>query len=356
MKNSYDIIIAGASFAGLTCARALARRGMSVCVLERKENVRHSIHTTGILVKEAFDALQPPDHLVRKIRAVKLYSPSLKSIAIESDAYDFYVTDTPGLMEWMLEDARSAGATVLLGTPFESGEVQDGCVNVNKTFSARYLVGADGARSKVADTFNLGKNTKFLTGVEVEVSGVDMENALHCLIDKETARGYIGWAFESVGGIAQIGIACNDSKKPEIKVMMDLAGKLFDTSKIEIVARRGGLIPVGGVVKPFANDRVILVGDAAGMVSPLTAGGIHTALHYGAMLGEMLADHLLIGAPYPASMLEKRYPRFGYKHLLRGIMDLGVPNKVMEWTLFSRWFKSFARMVFFTEKTGAVLK
>jgi flavin-dependent dehydrogenase len=340
----------------LSCVKALAKRGVSVCVLERKENLRHSIHTTGILVKEAHELLHTPEHLVRRIKEVKLYSPSLKSIAIQSNNYEFYVTDTPALMEWMADDARAAGAEIRLNNPLISGEIKENNVLVNSDLESTYLIGADGARSKVADIFNLGKNTQFLTGVEVEATGIDMQDALHCLIDRNTARGYIGWAFESVGGIAQIGIACNDKQKPEIKVMMDLAGKLFDMKNATIVARRGGLIPVGGVVRPFANDRVILVGDAGGMVSPLTAGGIHTALHYGAMLGEMLADHLQHGAPYPAVQLQKLYPNFGYKHLLRSIMDIGVPNKIMEWTLFSNWFKAFARKVFFTQKKGAVLR
>lgn len=356
MKSSYDVIIAGASFAGLTCAKALAKRGLRTLVLERKENVRHSIHTTGICVKEAYALLAAPAHLIRKIAAVELYSPSLKSIRIEKSGYDFYVTDTPGLMEWMVEDAQHAGVEVLLGTPFTQATQERDQLLVNNRFETKFLVGADGARSKVADVFGLGKNTRFLTGVEVEMRGIpNMPDALHCLIDRGAARGYIGWAFPSVGGIAQIGIACNEHVKPDIKAMMELAGSLFDMKHAEIVARRGGLIPVGGVVKPYMRDNVILVGDAAGMVSPLTAGGIHTALHYGAMVGEKIAAHLLDGAPAPSISLQGMYPRFGIKHLLREIMDIGVPNTIMEMTLFSSWFKYLAKTVFFTEKKGDVL-
>ncbi|MGH7470069.1 MAG: NAD(P)/FAD-dependent oxidoreductase [Longimicrobiales bacterium] len=55
---------------------------------------------------------------------------------------------------------------------------------------------------------------------------------------------------------------------------------------------RAGMIPCGGVVAPVAARRVMLVGDAAGMVSPVTAGGIHTALKHGLAAGHAIADFL----------------------------------------------------------------
>ncbi len=351
------MIIAGASFAGLTCAKTLAQRGMNVCVLERKENLRHSIHTTGILVQEAYDLLKAPEHLIHRISTVKLYTPSMKQLSLSSDRYRFYVTDTPALMEWMAEDARAHGVEIKLNVPFHSGTATAEGIVVNERLHARFLVGADGARSRVADQFGLGKNTRFLTGVEVEVRGIQhSEDALYCLLDRTFARGYIGWAFPTVGGITQIGIACNDAAKPEINVMMDLATRWFDMTDASIVSRRGGLIPVGGVVTPFMRGNVILVGDAAGMVSPLTAGGIHTALHYGALVAYAIADHVQHGAPHPSKILAPLYPRFGYKHALRKLMDIGIPNAVMEATLFSRWFKQLANTVFFTQKHGTVLR
>jgi geranylgeranyl reductase family protein len=357
MNTTHDVIIAGASFAGITCARTLAKRGLRVCVLERKENVRHSIHTTGILVHEAYDLLKPPEYLVRKIRSVKLYSPSMKHVDVSSTDYTFYVTDTPALMEWMVAEAKKDGVEIRLNTPFEKAEQADDTIRVNDSLFCHFLIGADGARSRVAEQFGLGKNTQFLTGVEVEMSGIThRDDALYCLLDSITARGYIGWAFPTVGGITQIGIACNDKAKPEIKVMMDLAAQWFDMKDAHIVARRGGLIPVGGVVTPFMKDNVILVGDAAGMVSPLTAGGIHTALHYGAMVAEKIADHVLSHAPHPSVSLRGLYPKFGYKHVLRIIMDIGIPNAIMEMTLFSNWFKRLASFVFFSRKSGTVLR
>jgi flavin-dependent dehydrogenase len=52
------------------------------------------------------------------------------------------------------------------------------------------------------------------------------------------------------------------------------------------------MIPCGGVVSPVAAQRLLLVGDAAGLVSPVTAGGIHTALKHGLAAGHAIADYL----------------------------------------------------------------
>ena len=96
------------------------------------------------------------------------------------------------------------------------------------------------------------------------------------------------------------------------------------------MARRGGLIPVGGRVRPFATDDVVLVGDAAGLVSPLTGGGIHTALGSGRAAGLAIAAHLRDGAPPPARTLARAYPRFIVKRAFRAGLDLRPPNRMLD--------------------------
>lgn len=85
---------------------------------------------------------------------------------------------------------------------------------------------------------------------------------------------------------------------------------------MNIVARRAGLIPVGGPVDPIAGDRVLLVGDAAGLVSPLTAGGIHTALESGRAAAVAISSALArdSGAALTATI---DVPQFRTKRLLR---------------------------------------
>jgi flavin-dependent dehydrogenase len=104
------------------------------------------------------------------------------------------------------------------------------------------------------------------------------------------------------------------------------------------------------LVKPFANEQVILLGDAAGIVSPLTAGGIHTAMHYGVMLAETLADFLRSGGTHPANVLAKSYPRFYAKQLLRWGYERFAPNWFLNAALTNPLFTYSAEHVFFKRK------
>ncbi|MDX1554526.1 MAG: NAD(P)/FAD-dependent oxidoreductase, partial [Xanthomonadales bacterium] len=80
-------------------------------------------------------------------------------------------------------------------------------------------------------------------------------------------------------------------------------------------------IPCGGPVRPLGVPRALLAGDAAGIVSPLTAGGIHTALRYGVAAGHAIADFLDGRSGDPAEHVARLYPPFQAKRLLRAAFD-----------------------------------
>ena len=83
MSNSYDIIVIGAGFAGLACARRAVQRGLSVLVLDRKSEPGRHVHTTGILVQEAWEEWAAPAELVRRIGRVRVYAPSHQFVELE---------------------------------------------------------------------------------------------------------------------------------------------------------------------------------------------------------------------------------------------------------------------------------
>ena len=92
---------------------------------------------------------------------------------------------------------------------------------------------------------------------------------------------------------------------------------MFGYSAATVKERRSGRIPCGGPVSPFAATNVLLIGDAAGHVSPLTGGGIRLAFRYGRRAGQLIADHLTRHGPPPEQVLSKEMPGFAKKLLLR---------------------------------------
>ena len=351
----YDLAIVGAGFAGLACARSAALRGLSVLVLERQARAGQTIHTTGLLVKEAAERWEVPARLTRRIRGVRLYAPSLAYIDLAAAGYYFLATDTAALMQWLAEESRRAGASLRYGCPFHgaSRDASDLVLTATGT-RVRYLVGADGAHSTVARAFGLSRNRAFLLGIEAEyegIGGVDPDR-LHCFLDSELAPGYIGWVVPGVGGMAQVGLAARWPHKPDLRAFERKIAPLFDWGRARRVARRGGRIPVGGRIAAFARDRVLLVGDAAGIVSPLTAGGIHTALESGWRAAHTIADYLDAGGPDPARAAAAAYPRFAWKRLLRKLADLPLPNRFFDAVLGTAALRMIASSIYFHRRDG----
>jgi flavin-dependent dehydrogenase len=350
MAGSFDLAIVGGGFAGLVCARSAALRGLRTLVLERQPAPGHRIHTSGLLVKEVAERWEVPPRCTRRIRGVRLYGPSLSSIDLDAPGYYFLATDTRRLIGWFAREAGRAGAQVRFGTPFRGAcWAEDRVELLGCNAWARFVVGADGPRSAVARHFGLGGNRTFLQGVEAEmlgVRGLDPDR-LHCFLDTRLIPGYIGWAFIGVGGVAQVGLACRRPARPDLAAFIARLSVHFEFTDAHIIGRRGGLIPVGGRVTPFGGDRVLLVGDAAGIVSPLTAGGIHTALGSGWRAAHAIADHLLDGAPAPHRVIADAYPRYFWKRRLRQMLDAGPPNWLIDAGLATPLLRALAQTIYF---------
>lgn len=354
--QDWDLVVVGASFAGSACALAAAHRGLRVCVLERKHDPGERLHTTGIVVKEAAEQTwlnRLPAHLTRRIERVRLYSPRLRHLDLGAPGYYFLTTDTPGVMRWLAGELVAHGVDLRLGTAFTRATRGGMHWHVEGAGRTRFLVGADGARSRVAARLGLGAVRDHLLGVEYEFAGLALPepDALHCFVSKQYAPGYIGWLAQNPTGV-QAGIALRPGhgrpRRPDLDGFLErIAPAIGLPGGLRPSSVRAGPIPCGGAVSPLAGHGVILTGDAAGIVSPVTAGGIHSAWEHGWRIGDAIAAHLRDGGPPPERIAIEAAPAFRRKRALRWAFDRFQADWPFDLLLYSLPLRWAAELVYF---------
>jgi digeranylgeranylglycerophospholipid reductase len=355
-----DCVIVGASFAGLACALALARAGLRVTVLEKKADAGEKLHTTGIIVKDAVDQVaildELPPELTRRVNGVRLYAPNLQYADLAAPGYYFLTTDTPAVLRWLAGRAEQAGGRIRYRALFREARRLPSGFDLGEFGTTRFLVGADGPGSAVAKALGLGMSRQFLFGLEREYAGLELADPdrLHCFIDRRLAPGYIGWMVAAPGGI-QVGLAqrLHRRRRPAVEAMSAFLQKvapILDLREAQASSIRAGMIPCGGVVRPVAARRVLLTGDAAGMVSPVTAGGIHNALKHGLAAGHAISDYLAGRREDPSLWFVKSYPRFRVKRLLRFLFDRFQSDILFNAFLRTKALRAAASIVYFHHK------
>lgn len=301
------MIVIGAGLAGLHCARLLGRQGVRVLLADRKESLSSSVHTTGIFVRRTLEDFDLPDDcLGPAIRHVTLYSPARRRMELVSPHEEFRVGKMGRLYERYLEQCLRAGVSWSPGTRYAEHRLANGGVEVrldrgqaSRWIAARYLVGADGANSRVAANLRLERNREWIVGVEDVLTNVPLAGPprLHCFLDPVLAPGYLAWVAHDgedthvgVGGYAALfePVPALERFKASLRGIVDLGGS-------KLAERRGGRIPVSGVLRNIANTKGLLIGDAAGAVSPLTAGGLDPCLRLSDLAAKVIEEYLETG-------------------------------------------------------------
>src|SRR5690606_34977391 len=237
--------------------------GLRVCVLERKRDPGIRLHTTGIIVSEAAEGTPlgtMPAALSRRVEAVRLYAPNLRSLSLRSPGDYFLTTDTPNVMRWLAGRMRAAGVELRLMQSFTDARRVDDGWQVEGLGRTGWLVGADGAKSRVAARTGLGRVRDFLYGVEHEYAGARLHEpgALHCFLSRKLAPGYIGWAAQGPTGV-QAGLAFRHRPSrtgtPDIEGLLRRVGaRLGLPAGLRPTSVRAGLIPCGRPGGPIRSE------------------------------------------------------------------------------------------------------
>ena len=283
-------------------------------VLERDAEVGGVVRTTGVLFSDVLDIIDvPARYLMNAVRRIQLQPPDHPPIEVSTRAYRFYMVNVPGMLRWMAEQAEERGATVRCGAMFlDAAREQDGVMRVtlgastasreSATLYTRFLIGADGTRSRVAQCLELDQNTRFLAGAEWLLEGVALDReTFYLVMGQQLAPGYCMWLAPH-GDIVALGVAGHPrafNPTTSLRAAQELFKEVADLSQMHVVERKAGIIPTGGRLRHVYRDdsrgRALLLGDAAGLCGAATGGGIYPALISGRLAAHAVANDVLNG-------------------------------------------------------------
>jgi len=311
MNEPYDVAIVGAGLAGLVAASRLGRRGRRVLLVDARPAVDRSVHTTGIFVRRTLEDFAPPKACLGPgIERVVLHSPAGRTLPLKADRPEFRVGRMRELYRWLLEVATSQGVEYRPETRYRGMEAVPAGSRIRlkrrtreEVVQARVVIGADGASSRVAADLGLDENRRWIVGVEEVFEGSlgGAEPELHCFLDPRIAPGYIGWLSDD-GEAMHLGVGGIPGRFDPAFALLEFRRQIEARSAfaglrgLRSFERRGGKIPAHGLLSRIGCARGLLIGDAAGAVSPLTAGGLDPCYRL-TRFATSLIDAVLEGAP-----------------------------------------------------------
>lgn len=266
----YEVVIIGAGVAGLHCAQRLAQAGVKVIVLE-KNNIIGNKPCAGGITSKCLRLGIPLEILERVFsRCVIHYKDLTKTI---NTRLNFGTTPRRSLAQWQYRQALEAGAEVAKKCQVE--EIREHQVITNKgAFEFEYLIGADGSNSLVRRVLRLPVR-HFLHTVHYEIDGNWQE--LEWFIEPGLFKNGFGWIFPfrhhlTIGAGGHSNEMTPKQLLQQFYVWLEQLGLHSKKGRLQ-----GGLINIDYRGWRF-NNNIFLIGDAAGLASPLTGEGIYSAL------------------------------------------------------------------------------
>jgi menaquinone-9 beta-reductase len=313
LMGDRDVVICGASFAGLAVARELRGTGARVLVVDRYE-----------IGERQTSACAAPTEWLRNLGLEGSIRQTFGSLLVHTPRaearwslpWTFSTFDYRELCR-LLWEQRGAG------TEFETAKVErrspdGGVVTDRGTLRAPLVVDALGWRRVLGVGENVQPPEAFLSrGLEVHPSGSGSD--LELWIDKRVIRAGYGWSFPARDEL-RVGVGSFDPrdhvKQPTVALASELA--------LPAERYQGNWIPHR--IRPAVEDGVFFAGDSAGHCLPVTAEGIRTALYFGVALGRELRA-VLEGRQHRSDAVA-RYGRFSDAHRWKFEAMLGVQHLV----------------------------
>ena len=305
MKSKYDIIVVGGGPGGSMAAKYAAENGADVCLLEKTRDIGYPVRcgeAVGHAGVTQFVEMQD-SWIAEKINSCTLVSPNGVKLDVPFANETGYILNRRIFDYDLSRIASKAGAQIftkahVTGLVYEDDKISG--VNVNhlgekKIIKAKLIIGADGVDSRIGRWAGLKTTTKLRdmeSCMQYSVSNINVRrNNMTMFVGKNYAPGGYLWIFPKGDNFANIGLGISGvySKEKSAKKYLDeFMDREFPDASIH-TSMCGGC-PVAYPIRKPVSDNIIIVGDAAHHINPVTGGGITPAMKSGMLGGLVAAD------------------------------------------------------------------
>jgi geranylgeranyl reductase len=318
----YDVAVIGGGPSGAVAAEILARAGHSTILIERKlDNVKPCGGAIPLGLIEEFSI---PDELVeKKLTRMSVRSPQGKTIFMHMPNGYVGMVRRERFDRYLREKAQKAGAVLIEALVKKIDRSSDRfTIHLSKdlpSVEASFVIGADGANSKSADELGFPPNDLKVIAMQQRFQYSEAlkpyEELVEIWFDGEVSPDFYGWIFPKTDHIA-IGTGTEEHRHNIRQLQQRFVEKIGLTEKPYL--DEAAKIPM----KPrraFTQERAILVGDAAGLVTPANGEGIFFAMRSGKLGALAMIER--IRNKRPLSSYEKEFRRL-YSPIFFGLQVL----------------------------------
>ncbi|PIW70226.1 MAG: hypothetical protein COW08_03040 [Ignavibacteriales bacterium CG12_big_fil_rev_8_21_14_0_65_30_8] len=307
MKEEYDIIVVGAGPAGSIAARYAAQNGAFVLVLEKDRDVGYPVRCGEAISREGLEAFIKPDKrwINAEITKFGFVAPNGKKVVINLGKVEGYMLERRIFDYELAKTASVAGAEILTRAYVNDLIKENGKVagvkfefrGEQKQIKCKIVIGADGVESRVGRWAGLETHIDFRdmeSCFQVTASNVKCDqDALFFYFGKEVApEGYF-WVFPKGKGTANIGLGVSGGvgkKRSALSYLNNNLENFFPTANI--LTQVAGGVPSVVALEKMAAPGIMLVGDAARQVNPLSGGGISSGMIGASIAGRLAAQSI----------------------------------------------------------------
>lgn len=311
VDGKYDVIVVGAGPAGSMTAKHAAQKGASVLMIEKRQEIGSPVRCGEGISKASLDEVGiKPDKrwIAAEVDGAKIVSPSGHVFTINERMAG---NEVGMVLERVLfdkalaADAANAGAEIKVKTSAVGLKIENGKVRGVKVishgepmeFEAGCVVGADGFESQIGRWGGLDTNLKandITSCFQYRLTNID-HDFRYCefIIGSAAPGGYI-WIFPKDEHTANVGIGVllSKIKSPgQVKQLLDrFIAKDERLNKGQPLDAVSGAVSVSPPPDKLVKDGLLLVGDAARIIDPITGGGIAHACISGMLAGKVLGE------------------------------------------------------------------